>query len=281
MALNTFTATVTGVSGSDAVTKLDELAVEEPLEIRLGYGPAANRQRAVVAVTMRTPGHDSELAIGFLAAEGLLTDPSDLLAVHAIDTNSLRVDLMPEVSVKLDRFNRRGAISSSCGICGKTALDSIEANGVAPLPSGPLIAPETIHGLAATLRAAQVSFAATGGLHAIGLFDAHGKPLLVREDVGRHNALDKVIGAELLAGRWPLANRVILTSSRASFELVQKAALAGVPVFAAVGAPSSLAVQLAERFGMTLIGFVREGRFNVYAGRERIAFTAERGDPGA
>jgi FdhD protein len=271
MVLPTFAATVIGVSGPDAVSKSDTVAVEEPLEIRLGYGPATNRQRTVVAVTMRTPGHDAELAIGFLFSEGLLADPADLLSVQTVAANSVRVDLKPDVAVNLDRLNRRGAIHSGCGVCGKTTLDAIEADVLVPLPPGPAISSETIHGLAAKLRGAQASFDATGGLHAVGLFDARGTLLTVREDVGRHNALDKVIGAVFQAGRLPLADRVLFTSSRASFELVQKAAMAGVPVFAAVGAPTSLAVQLAERFGMSLLGFVRAGRFNVYAGRERIA----------
>ncbi len=270
MSLPTFTAPVLAVSGTGAVEKTDSIAVEEPLEIRLGYGPANNRQRAAVAVTMRTPGHDAELAVGFLVSEGLLADTADILAVVPAEANAVRVDLKPAVAVDLERLNRRGAISSSCGVCGKTALDAIEADGVAPLPSGPIIPANVIHGLTEKLRAAQPTFDATGGLHAVGLFDANGELLILREDVGRHNALDKVIGSEFLAGRFPLQGRILFASSRASFELVQKAAVAGAPVFAAVGAPSSLAVLLAERFGMTLLGFVRDGRFNVYAGRERI-----------
>jgi FdhD protein len=281
MSLPTFTAPVLTVSGTGAVEKSDSIAVEEPLEIRLGYGPLQNRQRSAVAVTMRTPGHDAELAVGYLVCEGLLADPADILAVVPAEANAIRVDLKPGVAANLDRLNRRGAISSSCGVCGKTTLDSIEADGVGPLPAGPLVSTNAIHGMTAKLRAAQPAFDATGGLHAVGLFDANGELLALREDVGRHNALDKVVGCEFLAGRFPLHGRTLFASSRASFELVQKAAVAGVPVFAAVGAPSSLAVLLAERFGMTLLGFVRDGRFNVYAGRERIALTAGPAGPGA
>ena len=271
MSLSNFQSTVRAVSGSTAVEKFDFLAVEEPLEIRLGHGPATNRRRAAVAVTMRTPGHDAELAVGFLVGEGLLNDPAEVLAVVTAGANAVRVDLKPGAAVNLERLNRRGAVSSSCGVCGKTAIDSIEADGVAPLPAGPTIRAGAIHGLTAKLRAAQPAFDATGGLHAVGLFDPNGELLLLREDVGRHNALDKVIGSEFLAGRFPLHGRILFASSRASFELVQKAAVAGAPAFAAVGAPSSLAVMMAKRFGMTLLGFVRDGRFNVYAGRERIA----------
>lgn len=281
MSFPTFTASVLTISGTGTVEKTDSIAVEEPLEIRLGYGPANNRQRAAVAVTMRTPGHDAELAVGFLVSEGLLIDPADILAVVPAEANAVRVDLKPGVSVDLERLNRRGAINSSCGVCGKTALDAIEADCVASLPDGPTLSANVIHGLTAKLRAAQPAFDATGGLHAVGLFDAYGELMLLREDVGRHNALDKVIGNEFLSGRFPLRERILFASSRASFELVQKAAIAGVPVFAAVGAPSSLAVLLAERFGMTLLGFVRDGRFNVYAGRERVSLTAVPAGPAA
>jgi FdhD protein len=272
--LPVFAASVVAVEGSTAAAKEDQLAVEEPLEIRLGHGPANNRERTAVAVTMRTPGHDDELAVGYLVTEGLLTTAADILAVGPADVNAIRVDLRPGVRVDLDRLARRGVVASSCGVCGKATLDAIEAD-VDPVPPGPVVAAGVIHGLSAKLHAAQPTFAVTGGLHAVGLFDSHGELLSLREDVGRHNAADKLIGREFLAGRWPLRDRILFATARASFELVQKAAVAGVPIFAAVGAPSSLAVQLAERVGMTLLGFVRDGRFNVYAGEERIIFTAE------
>ncbi|QEL16040.1 formate dehydrogenase accessory sulfurtransferase FdhD [Limnoglobus roseus] len=273
--LPTFTTSVVAVHGTTATAKDDQLALEEPLEIRLGHGPANNRQRANIAVTMRTPGHDAELAVGYLVSEGLLTDPADLLAVVPMDANVIRVDVKPGVRLNLDRLERRGVMASSCGVCGKTTLDAIEANIDFTLPAGPRVAASVIHSLPAKLHAAQPTFAATGGLHAVGLFDANGELRSLREDVGRHNAADKVIGGEFLAGRFPLHAGILFVSARASFELVQKAAVAGVPFFAAVGAPSSLAVQTAERFGLTLLGFVRDGRFNIYAGRQRIDFTAE------
>lgn len=257
-----------GVAGTE---RPDLLAVEEPLEIRLGFGPAENRSRKAVSVTMRTPGHDAELAVGFLFTEGLLADPADVLAVvpAATGENIIRVDLRPGVEPDLGRLDRHFYTTSSCGVCGKTSLDAVE-QACDSLPAGPVVPAAVIHALPGRLRDAQPTFARTGGLHAAALFDPAGALLGVREDVGRHNAADKLIGREFSAGRVPLAGRVLFVSGRASFELVQKAAMAGVPVFAAVGAPSSLAVDLAARVGMTLLGFVRDGRFNIYAGAERI-----------
>lgn len=270
--MTTFSTTIVAVHGTAAAaTKSDLLAVEEPLEIRLGHGPANNRRRAEVAVTMRTPGHDAELAVGYLVGEGLLTDPADVLAIVPTDMNAVRVDVRPGVRLDLDRLARRGAMASSCGVCGKTTLDAIETQIDRPILPGPTVPAGIIHALPRKLAAAQPTFAATGGLHAVGLFDASGELRALREDVGRHNAADKVIGSEFLAGRFPLTGAILFVSARASFELVQKAAVAGVPIFAAVGAPSSLAVQTAERFGLTLLGFVREERFNIYSGAERIA----------
>ncbi len=275
MSLPTFTTSVVAVSGSTIVAKDDLLAVEEPLEIRLGHGPANNRLRTSVAVTMRTPGHDAELAVGYLVSEGLLTDPADVLSVVPMGVNAIRVDVKPGVRLNLDRLDRRGVMASACGVCGKTTLDAIEAEFDRTPSPGPVVSAVVIHSLPAKLHAAQPTFVATGGLHAVGLFDAAGNLRVLREDVGRHNAADKVIGSEFLAGRFPLAGGILFVSARASFELVQKAAVAGVPIFAAVGAPSSLAVQTAERFGLTLLGFVRDKRFNVYAGNERIQFATE------
>lgn len=270
MTVPILTAPVLKVTGTLAVENLDSLAIEEPLEIRLIHGPANNRQRTTIAITMRTPGHDVELAVGYLVAEGLLNDPCEILHASSVDLNLVRVDLKPDVNVNLAVVNRRGIVSSSCGLCGKTALDRIEADGVLPLPPGPRIRAETMHGLAQRLRMAQPTFDATGGLHAVGLFDPHGELIALREDVGRHNAADKVIGSAFLARQLPLQDRILFASSRASFEMVQKAAVAGISVFAAVGAPTSLALQLAERWNMTLIGFLREDRFNIYSGYERV-----------
>ena len=234
----------------------DAVAVEEPLEIRIGGRP--------VAVTMRTPGHDEELALGFCLSEGLAPTSArvpDDLAANTIDVDAPGFD--PE------RLQRSFYTSSSCGVCGKGALEAVavEASRVDSQLRVPLA---LVSSLPDTLRSAQAAFEATGGLHATGLFDADGKLLLVREDVGRHNAFDKVVGRAFLDGQLPLADRVVCVSGRLSFELVQKAAVAGCPVLVAVGAPSSLAVELARDRGITLCGFVRDGRANVYSEPWRI-----------
>jgi FdhD protein len=251
----------------------DRLAGEEPLEIRAA-GP---RQEAVrVAVTMRTPGHDFELAAGFLHSEGLLSSPVELAEIKYCTDIELGEQAYNVVTVHLRRafeaelVQRNFGMTSACGVCGKASIDSIEVASD-PLPAGPVVHASVIAELPERLRAAQRTFDRTGGLHATGLFTAEGEVVLVREDVGRHNALDKVIGNRMLAGATPLGTSVALVSGRASFELVQKAAVAGIPVLCAVGAPSSLAVDAARRLGLTLVGFVRDGRFNVYAGAARVA----------
>ena len=251
----------------------DRLAGEEPLEIRAA-GP---RQAAVrVAVTMRTPGSDFELAAGFLHSEGLLSSPAELSEIKYCTDIELGEQAYNVVTVHLRRpfeaelVQRNFGVTSACGVCGKASIDSIEVASE-PLPEGPVVQAATIAGLPERLRAAQRTFERTGGLHATGLFTAAGELVLVREDVGRHNALDKAIGNRLLAGETPLGDTVALVSGRASFELVQKAAVAGIPVLCAVGAPSSLAVDAARRLGLTLVGFLRDGRFNVYAGASRVA----------
>ncbi len=263
---------VLAVHGSAAERRGDLLAVEEPLEIRVAHGPRADRRVHAVAVTMRTPGDDADLAAGFLHGEGLLRDPDDLDGVVQCAANVVRVELRPGVAFDRPTLERHVYTTSSCGVCGKASLDAVDAACRAPaFAAGPVVPAAVVHALAGKLRDAQPTFDRTGGLHACALFDAAGELLAVREDVGRHNAADKLLGAEFRAGRLPLAGRILFVSGRASFELVQKAAAAGVPVFAAVGAPSSLAADLAARFGMTLVGFVRDGRFNVYCGAERIA----------
>ncbi|HEY3069503.1 MAG TPA: formate dehydrogenase accessory sulfurtransferase FdhD [Gaiellaceae bacterium] len=235
----------------------DELAVEEPLEIRIAGRP--------IAVTMRTPGHDEELALGFLLSEGI----RPVAAVVPADLAANTIEIEAE-DVDLDRLSRNFYTSSSCGVCGKGALDAVAVE--APRVTSELgLAAGLVAELPDRLGAAQPTFAATGGLHATGLFDAEGNLLCVREDVGRHNAMDKVIGWAHLAGRLPLASEILCVSGRLSFELVQKAAVAGCPIMVAVGAPSSLAVELARDRGVTLCGFVRDGRVNVYSEPWRIA----------
>ncbi len=261
-----------GGSGASRVHHTDWVAVEEPLEIVLEFGPRTARSRRTASLTMRTPGNDEELAVGFLFAEGVISSSDELQEVMPCEhPNAVRVALQPAVVVAFAGLERHFTTTSSCGVCGKTSLDSL-ATRSSPLPDTDraFLSPEVIHRLPGFLRDAQPTFDRTGGLHAAALFDCTGKPILVREDVGRHNAVDKLIGAELLAGRLPLTDRVLLVSGRASFELAQKSLAAGISVLAAVGAPSSLAVDLATRFGLTLLGFVRDHRFNVYAHPGRL-----------
>ena len=251
--------------------RADRLSAEEPMEIRAG-GPGQEPVR--VAVTMRTPGHDFELAVGFLFTEGLIGGREDVASVRYCD-------LPPEeqqynvVTVRLVRpfdpgsFQRNFYATSSCGVCGKASLEQVRVScrGVAP---GPAVPASVILSLPDALRRAQRVFEQTGGLHASGLFDPDGRLRSVREDVGRHNAVDKLVGQALLAGELPLSDWVLMVSGRVSFEIVQKAAMAGVPVIAAVSAPSSLAVEAADGLGMTVVGFIRGRGFNVYTHPERV-----------
>ena len=272
--------TLARVVGTATTQATDLLAVEAPLEISLGYGPADQRLTRSLAVTMRTPGHDAELVAGFLLSEGIVHQPADILVIeHRADPrrpeergNVIRAELAPEVVLELDRLERHFYTTSSCGVCGKTSIDAVRATAcpTPPPADSPQVSAAIIHALPQRQRAAQALFEQTGGLHATALFSLNGELLLVREDVGRHNAFDKVVGASLLAGRFPLQQQVVLVSGRASFELVQKAAMAGVAILAAVGAPSSLAVEAAEEFGLTLLGFVRQDRFNIYSHEGRI-----------
>jgi FdhD protein len=264
--------TVTTVRGAEVRTRDDRLAGEEPMAIRVA-GPG--QAPVDVAVTMRTPGHEAELAAGFLYAEGLVHDRDE---IAGIETGNPGAIAQPddEVLVRLARpFDpallaaRHFAVSSSCGICGKAALDDIHIRA-APIPDGPVVGPEVLWSLPARLREAQAVFEATGGLHAAGLFEPDGSLVAMHEDIGRHNALDKLIGSRLLAGELPLHGRIILVSGRAGFELVQKAAVAGGPILAAVSAPSDLAVEAAGQLGMTLVGFLRGDGFNVYSRPDRI-----------
>ena len=250
----------------------DRVAVEEPLEIRLGYETGGERQTRPVSITMRTPGNDDDLATGFLFSEGILRSRADVAVVKPCQgDNTIRVELVDGVAVDLDRLQRHFCATSSCGVCGKTSLDALRVQGNTPLPPGtPTFAREVLTRMPDALRAAQATFDETGGLHAAAAFDTTGQLVAVREDVGRHNAVDKVVGALLADDRLPASEFGLIVSGRASFELMQKALQAGMPLLAAVSAPSSLAVDLAREFNVTLVGFLRGETFNVYAGEERI-----------
>jgi FdhD protein len=255
--------------------KEDYLAVEEPLEIRIGDDP--------LSVTMRTPGHDLELAAGFLFTEGLVQRRAQIVTLEALEPDAETVaenrgnvvvaKLAPESAPDFEKMRRHFFAASSCGICGKASIDAVRARTLAPPNPDFRFDPEILVRLPDALRESQAVFGRTGGLHAAGLFDAAGKLLVLREDIGRHNAVDKVIGSALLEERIPLGETILLVSGRGGFEIVQKAIVAGLPVVASVSAPSSLAVQLARELGQTLIGFLRGRRFVVYSGSERIGKT--------
>ncbi|MBI4565402.1 MAG: formate dehydrogenase accessory sulfurtransferase FdhD [Planctomycetes bacterium] len=247
---------------------LDELAVEEPLEVRVNDEP--------VVVTMRTPGEDFDLAAGFLFTEGILKSPDDIGALrycqdekHPDLRNIVNVTPAAGVSVDLSRLKRNFYATSSCGICGKAAIENIKME-VKPTNSKLRLKLEFFYSLGQTLRKAQTVFERTGGLHAAGIFDAHGTLLVLREDIGRHNATDKAIGSMFLNGRVPLDRHILMVSGRASFEIMQKAMMAGISAVCAVSAPSSLAVEIAQQAGMTLVGFLRADAFNIYTGAEHI-----------
>ena len=265
------------LSAAGKHTVPDLVAAEEPLEIRLGFGSLAERRQQRLAVTMRTPGNDFEMVLGFLFTEGIVQSYEQIESIKYCEDvgrqdekgNVVRVELQVDVRIALVSLQRNFYTTSSCGVCGKSSIAAVRQQCMAMAFSWK-IEPDIIHRLPKKLRQAQQVFEYTGGLHAAGLFDHAGQLQLVREDVGRHNALDKVIGAMLVKKSIPLLNHILFVSGRASFELVQKAAVAGIPILAAVGAPSSLAVTLAKECGMTLLGFVREERFNIYTGIERI-----------
>jgi len=260
----------------------DQVATEEPLEIRLVH---RGRSRTV-AVTMRTPGADAELALGFLFGEGVIGQREEVKRAAACAgpdsgcANVLEVELEDEVAEpELAGLDRHFFATSACGVCGKAGLDALRLRTAGELPRGPVVGVDMLASLPGRLREAQGLFAATGGLHAAALFDAEGRLLAVREDVGRHNALDKLVGWALCQGIVPLHDHLVLVSGRSSYEILQKCLAAGVPILCSVSAPSSLAVELAERFGITLIGFLRGDRCNVYSGIERIADLASSPSP--
>lgn len=263
------------VTPSSAEARPDSLAVEEPLAIRVAAGHRSQR----LAVTMRTPGDDHELAVGWLLAEGVITGHRDIMDVawcvrdetDPVQTgNVVTVTLTAPQLPDLSALDRHGLVSSACGVCGRASLESLAAAGVAPVDDEVVVSFRDLAGMPAALRAHQPTFDSTGGLHAAARVTADGRVLDVREDVGRHNAVDKLVGAALLDRELPLADQVLVLSGRASYELLQKAAVAGVPVVAAIGAPSTLAVEVADTFGITLVGFLRDERANVYTHMHRI-----------
>ena len=286
-----FATTVQKVTGQISRQVQDCVAIEEPLEIQLGYGPAGSRQTKSISVTMRTPGYDFDLAAGFLLTEGVVRDVNDIEGIaYAIGPfsaprqntrtdsvllassmrNAVRVDLAADVPVSLATLQRNFYTTSSCGICGKASLLALQTVCPPRVTNNFTMDAQLLYGLPGRLRESQKVFDWTGGLHGAGLFDSAGHLLALREDVGRHNAVDKLIGSEFLADRTPLRNRLLLLSGRASFELLQKALMGGLPMVASVGAPSSLAVQVAKEFDIILVGFLRDGQFNIYHGAEHI-----------
>ena len=268
----TFTLDITRVTGSKSEHAGDTLAVEEPLEISLGFSEPTGYVKKSISITMRTPGNDGELATGFLFTEGILRQASDIdVILPGLDGNTIFVKLNPELKADMGKLERHFYTSSSCGVCGKSSVEAVRTISSFPQPVQKMIVnPAVLYGLPDSLRKQQEIFESTGGLHASALFDASGNLVLLREDVGRHNALDKLIGAAFEKKMLPLHGHILLLSGRASFELIQKAAMAGIEFVAAVGAPSSLAVELAIEFGITLVGFLRGERFNIYSGESRI-----------
>lgn len=256
----------------------DILATEEPLEIIIKYFSANSWHEKSISVTMRTPGNDRELATGFLFTEGIISDFSYIKTADHLpysDDNIIKIELSPDVALNLEKLNRHFYTTSSCGVCGKASINAIKTVCNIKTSDGAFtVATDTMYTLPDILRAQQEVFEHTGGLHAAALFNATGNLLLVREDVGRHNAVDKLIGAALEKDMLPLDDHILLLSGRASFELIQKAAMAGLKMVAAVGAPSSLAVQTAQEMGITLIGFLRGQRFNIYTHPQRISTTS-------
>lgn len=261
------------VANNQSQPRFDQLATEEPLEIRL-VSP-----RKTLALTMRSPGHDFELVAGFLYSEGIVKNRADLVRMsYCTDPNLdgeqryniVNVELRSDVSLDLPSLERHFYTTSACGVCGKANLEALALRGYTAIAPGFQIKADLIYSLPAKLTASQRIFSTTGGLHAAALFNADGELLYLREDVGRHNAVDKIIGAALINGELPLNDRILMVSGRSSFEILQKSLAAGVPIVCAVSAPSSLAVSLAQKFGITLIGFLRGERFNLYAHPERV-----------
>jgi FdhD protein len=261
------------VENNKIKSRSDRITTEEPLEIRL------RKPQKTIAITMRTPGADFELTAGFLYSEGIISQREDLEKIsYCVDSNLdgeqryniINVDLQEDLVLNLPSLERHFFTTSACGVCGKASIESLKIRGYVAFDSNQLVNAEIIYSLPDKLRSAQGIFQATGGLHAAALFNLQGQLLRLQEDIGRHNALDKLIGSVFLANELPLTNCIVMVSGRSSFEILQKCISAGVPIVCAVSAPSSLAVNLAKEFGITLIGFLRERKFNVYSGVERI-----------
>jgi FdhD protein len=275
-----FTTQIQRISADNSYESAnDTLAVEEPLEIRIGFG----KEHRAISITMRTPGNDAELAAGFLFTEGILQTPRQIISIKHCgkfpnNQNTIRIDLAENTTIDFKKLERNFYTTSSCGVCGKTSLDAL-ATGAKRIETSdyPRVSGEIIHQLPEILRESQTVFDETGGLHAAALFDVLGKLIDLKEDVGRHNAVDKLIGRQFLENNLPLADTILFLSGRASFELIQKAVMAQIPFVCAVGAPSSLAVEAAKEFNITLLGFVRDHRFNIYCGAERILAADKRG----
>ncbi|WP_372367995.1 formate dehydrogenase accessory sulfurtransferase FdhD [Candidatus Uabimicrobium sp. HlEnr_7] len=264
------------VCGEKSLSQQDVVAIEEPLEIRLEYGSRGEREIENIAVTMRTPGNDFELALGFLFSEGIVHNFEQIYSIYHCpkneDKNIVCVKLKQDTTIKIKR--RSFYMTSSCGVCGKSAIEHIKTSSafLVDIEKSPLhINTNIIAELPLKMQKAQKNFQLTGGIHATGLFDPKANLLYLREDIGRHNAFDKLLGTAFAKGHLPLANHIILTSSRASFELLQKSAMAGIAIFVAIGAPSSLAIKFARDCGITLIGFARNNKFNIYSNEYRIS----------
>ena len=256
----------------------DLVVVEEPLEIRIGYGPEEQREQISITVTMRTPGDDEQLCLGFLYSEGIISSASQVMSAKYCKNvaeedggdNVMRVELTPDIEFNPNDHLRNFYSTSSCGVCGKASIDHVKQTCQPISKAKYSIEKKTVLNLAGILEDTQDVFKHTGGLHACGLFDSSGKLLLHKEDVGRHNALDKLIGSLVISNQLPVAEKVLMLSGRISFELVQKAIKAGIAIIVAVGAPSSLSIDLAKEYGVTLLGFLKSKGFNIYTGSERI-----------
>lgn len=263
-------------AGQEAVDDL--LATEEPMEIKVAHHDGREPAQTSISVTMRTPGHDFELAAGFLYSEGIVRNRDDLVDIaYCTDTetpqeqNVVTVTLAPSVDFDVDRLDRNFFANSSCGVCGKATLDSLQLSGYRPIETNTSLTAETLRSLPNIMRDQQRTFDTTGGLHASALFDTTGTLVALREDIGRHNTVDKLVGAKLMEGALPLDRHILLVSGRAGFEILQKSLVARIPIVASIGAPSTLAADLATEFGITLVGFLTEDGFNIYSHPHRIA----------